>query len=301
MLENGSMLLENIPLRYMVRKGRRDTFAVLVISTIVESLVWLRPDLVPNVSIAIPSFLGTAISLILSFKLSQSYDRWWEARKIWGAIVNDSRTLVRQVLSFAGELSEVAGRIAHRQIAWCYCLGQALRGQDWRVGTAAHLTPEDAREAEAHNNKALALMQQHARDIALLAREHELSDFLRVALDHTLTRLTDSMGKAERIRSTVFPATYRMFLHGFIYLFISLLSIALGEISGAWQVLVTTLISIPFFLLEKTAVHLQDPFSGLPTDTPVTSIARTIEINLLQLIGEKQVPQPLEADAYYLM
>lgn len=296
------MLIEkSIPASYVVRNVWKDALTVLVIAIVVESIIRVSRAYVPEVSIALPTVLGTAISLILSFKLAQSYDRWWEARKVWGAIVNDSRTLVRQMLSFPRARTPVAARVAHRQIAWCYSLGQSLRGQDWCSGTAKHLTESDAAEAKRHANKPLILIQQHARDIAGLAEHGAITDFERITLDATLTRLVDSMGKAERIRNTVFPTTYRAFLHAFIYLFITLLSIAVGELTGAWQVLVTTLISIPFFLLEKTASHMQDPFSNLPTDTPVTAIARSIEINLLQLIGEEDVPPPLEPDGYYLM
>lgn len=122
-----------------------------------------------------------------------------------------------------------------------------------------------------------------------------------MAIDHILTRLTDSMGKAERIKNTVFPKTYRIFTHGFIYLFITLLSIALAEVGGAWQLLLTTIIAIPFFLLEKTAKHMQDPFSNRPNDTAMTAIARTIDINLRQLIGDSEVPPPWPASGYYLM
>ena len=279
---------------------------MFIIAVVVEVVLDVRRTYVPIMPTAIPAFLGTAISLILSFKLNQSYDRWWEARKIWGAIVNDSRTLVRQALSFASggsgtEIPAMVRKIAHRQIAWCYCLGQSLRRLDWRVGVDGHLTPEDSTEASSHTNKSLALMQQHARDLTTLARDGHVTDYQRIALDDTLTRLTDSMGKAERIRNTVFPRTYRMFLHWFIYLFITLLSISLAEVDGAWQVAVTTSIAIPFFLLERTATHMQDPFANRPTDTSMTAIARTIEIDILELLGETPVPEPLAPQGFYLM
>ena len=125
------MLLEPVPAGYVVREARRDVLTVLTIAIVVELLVMIDPAFVPNVNLVVPSLLGTAISLILSFKLSQSYDRWWEARKIWGAIVNDSRTLVLQLNAFVTAPNDVTLRIAHRQIAWCYSLGQCLRGQDW--------------------------------------------------------------------------------------------------------------------------------------------------------------------------
>ena len=296
------MLLETrIPFRYILAKVQREALLVLVIATLVELVLEINRAYLPQLPGSVPAFLGTAISLVLAFKLNQSYDRWWEARKIWGAIVNDSRSLVRQTLCFAGEDSEHARRVSRRQMAWCYCLGQSLRRLDWRTRTVEHLGDEDIAELEGHTNKPVALLQLHARDLGRLAAAGRLSDYQRVAVDHTLTRLTDSMGRAERIKNTVFPRTYRMVLRAFIYLFITTLSIALYEVQGAWQIAITTVISIPFFLLEKIAVQIQDPFENRPTDTSVTAIARTIEINLRQLLGDEEVPEPLAPEDFYIM
>jgi putative membrane protein len=294
------MLLEaRLPIGYVVRKARRGVLWVLAIASLIELIVYFHGDYLPSIPIAVPAFLGTAISLLLSFKLSQSYDRWWEARKVWGAIVNDSRTLVRQALSFTEDV-ELVRRLAHRQIAWCYCLGQSLRNLDWKAGVVEHLSDAELAEAEQQQNRPVALLQLHARELTQLARAGQLTDYQRVAIDGTLTRLTDSMGMAERIRNTVFPKTYRIFLQATIYLFITLLSIALAEMRGTWQVGLTTIIAIPFLLLEKTARHMQDPFANRPTDISVTAIARTIDINLRDLIGEP-VPEPWPADGFYLM
>jgi ion channel-forming bestrophin family protein len=297
------LIVARIPFRYIFRKARRELVSVLVLSTAIELLVSHDKAYLPPIQLPLVAFLGTAISLLLSFKLNQSYDRWWEARKIWGAIVNDSRTLVRQVLSFPakGAPTAIAERIARRQMAWCYCLGQSLRGLDWKVGALEHLSEEDVREAEKHANKALALLQLHAQDLTRMCDDGILSDYRRVAVDDTLRRLTDEMGMAERIRSTVFPRTYRLFLRAFIYLFLGSLSIALAELEGVWQVVITTVVSIPFFLLEKTAFHMQDPFENRPTDTAMTAIARTIEINIRQLLGDEKVPPPLAPEGFYLM
>jgi len=144
-------------------------------------------------------------------------------------------------------------------------------------------------------------LQLHARSLSALAARGALTDYQRVALDDTLTRLTDSMGRAERIRNTVFPKTYRMFLKAFIFVFITVLSISLGEVEGYWEIAVTTAISTPFLLLERTSKQMQDPFANRPTDTPVTAIARAIEINILQLLGNEKVPDPYPPDTYFQM
>ncbi len=303
------MLLEHrIPFSYIARKIRLDFFVVLMISIAGALLVEHERPYLPELPVTIAAFLGTAISLILSFKLNQTYDRWWEARKVWGAIVNDSRSFTRQLLSFTsdhedpdGAIAKLVHQSARRQIAWCYCVGQSLRRLDWRTYAIDHLQPDEVAEIERHDNPSVAILQQHARSLAKLAASGALSDYQRVEVDNTLTRLTDWVGMAERIRNTVFPKTYRLFLKLFIYVFITVLSISLGEVEGYWEIAVTTIISTPFLLLERTSTHMQDPFANRPTDTPVTAIARAIEINILQMLGEREVPEPYPAASYYLM
>lgn len=303
------MLLEHrIPFSYIARKIRWDFLVVLLISVSGALLVEYERPYLPELPVTIAAFLGTAISLILSFKLNQTYDRWWEARKVWGAIVNDSRSFTRQLLSFTsdhedpdGAVAKLVHKSARRQIAWCYCLGQSLRGLDWRTFSADHLEPKELEELGRHANPSVALLQLHANSVSELAARGALTDYQRVELDKTLTRFSDWMGMAERIRNTVFPKTYRLFLKVFIYVFITVLSISLGEVEGYWEIVVTTIISTPFLLLERTSTHMQDPFANRPTDTPVTAIARTIEINILQLLGIKDVPEPYPAAAYYQM
>jgi putative membrane protein len=109
------------------------------------------------------------------------------------------------------------------------------------------------------------------------------------------------MGKAERINSTVFPVTYRIFLHFAIYLFVILLSVSLKEVSTLLEIPLLTLMALVFFMLEKTAYVLQDPFRNRPSDIPVTTISRTIEINVRQLLGETKVPEPIKSDTFYLL
>jgi putative membrane protein len=108
------------------------------------------------------------------------------------------------------------------------------------------------------------------------------------------------MGKAERIKSTVFPVTYRIFLHLMIYLFTITLSISLKNIESIFEIPLLLVLSAAFFLLEKSATHMQDPFENRPTDTAVTAIARTIEINIKNIIEDKNIPEKLNANQFYL-
>jgi putative membrane protein len=256
--------------------------------------------------------LGSSIALLLAFKTSQSYDRWWEARKIWGAITNDSRTLVLQVRTFVADaylrpdlrlaaLHSPLQTTAHRQIAWCYCLGQTLRGLDPTAGLSAHLSKPDLAYLRPHANKPLALLALHSDQLKELLQTRAINAYQQVQLDATLVRLCDAMGQAERIKSTVFPVSYRLLVYLFIYLFLMTLSLGLVKTIGLWEIPVLLTTASSFFLLERTARDLQDPFNNKPTDTPVTAIARTIEINLWHLLHEADIPAPLAPEAFFLM
>jgi putative membrane protein len=297
------MLLDKkIPFPYVFNKISRDLIFLIAVAVVFNYLANKLYAHLPEMPLNVPTFLGTAISILLSFKMSQSYDRWWEARKIWGAIVNDSRSFVLQLQSLViGVPLSTIEKIALRQVAWCHSLGQSLRGIDPLENMGQHLDPKDIDAISKQTNKPLALLQLNAADIKGWKQDGQIDSIQHVQLDQTLVRLCDSMGKAERINSTVFPVTYRMFLHFAIYLFVITLSIALRNIDPLFEIPLLVLISAVFLLLEKTAYHLQDPFRNRPSDIPVTAIARTIEINIKQLLNLKNIPAPATSDTFYLL
>ena len=124
------MILESkVPFKYLVSIVKYELIFVLMVGIITHNSAIKLTEFLPEMPLAIPAFLGTSISVLLSFKMNQSYDRWWEARKIWGAIANDSRSLVIQLQSFLNsDQSDIIKKISYRQIAWCYSLGRSLRG-----------------------------------------------------------------------------------------------------------------------------------------------------------------------------
>lgn len=290
-----------IPISYLFNKVKYEICYVLIIGGLVHYFTDQFENFIPVMPITVPAFIGTAISVILSFKLSQSYDRWWEARKIWGSIVNDSRSFVLQLQSFvAREHQNEIRQIAFRHIAWCYSLGQSLRGLDAIENLEHFISKEDMAEIGKQSNKPLALLQLNTLQILELKEKESMSIFSQIQLNNTLVNFSNAMGMAERIKNTVFPVTYRIFLHFFIYIFIVTLSIALRDIKSYFEIPLLLTISTMFFLLERSATHMQDPFRNRPTDTPMTTIARTIEINIKELLKESQIPKPLQPEKFYL-
>ena len=245
------MIIEKrIPLKYWFHEIKWELLTVSILTlAIYFTSKYLTKVYIP---ISIGVFLGTTIALLLSFKLSQSYERWWEARKVWGAIVNDSRSLVIQLKRFSNQKNnQLIKSMAYRQIAWCYSLSQSLRKLNPLENIAAFISNKELESLNKHANIPLALLDNHAKDLSELSQNEIINDFRYIQLDNTLVRLASSMGAAERIKNTIFPTTYRITLHLFIYIFLMLLSSSLTELRSFVAIPLAILISIPFFYWKK--------------------------------------------------
>ena len=296
------LLNRRIPITYILGQIKLEIVLITLIGIAAYYIKAPIKDNLPNMPVGVPSFLGTAISVILSFKLNQSYDRWWEARKIWGSIVNDSRTFVIQLQSFLTKGNEHEIRkISFRQIGWCFSLSQSLRGLQGHENLEKYFTQEDLSSITKHSNKPLAILQLNALHIAELKNGNKMDLKSFIQINDTMVNFSNAMGMAERIKNTVFPATYRIFLRLFIYVFVVTLSISLADTQGYFEIPLLLVISCSFFLLEKTSALLQDPFSNKPTDTAMTAISTTIEINIKQLINETEIPQPSQPNGFYVL
>lgn len=283
------LLKKNIPFRYVFGKIKYEIVAISLYAVFIALIYYIYPSVRITIPLAIPAVLGTVISLLLGFRSNQAYDRWWEARHIWGAIVNESRTLARQVMSFsynhyqAADTRAVRKRMIYRQVAWCYSLGRHLRTENPLAGLEKYLDKSELDYIKTVDNVPTALLDEMSSDLRLAFEKGWINSYQQVELDRTITRLCDAMGKCERIKNTVFPSTYSLYIHLSLMLFIGLLPFAVIEYFGFVEIPLVVAISACFLLIEKMAIHLQDPFENKPTDTPVTHIANSIEKNLLQL------------------
>jgi len=303
------LLRENIPFRYVFGKIKKELFFIATYATIIAILYETEHLTRISIPISIPTVMGTVISLLLGFRSNQAYDRWWEARQIWGAIVNDSRSLARQVISFTGNLYEDESiykfrqGFIKRQIAWCFALEQLLRKKQPLKGLEKWLSKKEIDTVSHYDNVPIGLLDQHARDIKIALDKGWINSFQHVELDRTLSRLCDAQGKCERIKNTIFPVTYSLYIHFSLLLFISLLPFGIIEYFGFFEAPLVTAIAASFLLIEKMAIHLQDPFENKPTDTPMTTIARGIEKNLNQMLREKEehTEENALAERYYYL
>lgn len=252
-----------------------------------------------NLPVAIIAIPGTVISLLLAFRTNSCYDRWWEARIIWGAIVNDSRTWVRQLIEFSDLGQEQAEQnvdiraMAYRQSAWCYALTRSLRRQDPLFDLTHLLKATEIEQLNSLSNIPNGILLNQAKALKVFSDQSKLETYQFVELEKTLTRLTDSMGGCERIKNTTFPTSYSRLVSFLIYLFIIYLPFGLAAMPPVGLFLMAVTLAFAFLVIDRAADYLQDPFENRPSDTPMLSLSRTIEINIKQMLGETELPERL--------
>lgn len=251
----------------------------------------------PHIPLAL---FGSAIGVILGFRNQSSYARWWEARTLWGAIVNSSRSWARQVLATmhatnsadAAELKTVQRRMVYLQIAYVHALRQHLRRiEPWQALIPLLEEPE-FNALRDEKNVPLALQQRMAVLLQECKERGWVDGWQWQAMDQTLVSLANAQGGAERIKNTPMPKQYDYFPQFFVQIYCALLPLALVTNMGWFTPLGSTLVGFIFLALDKIGRDLEDPFDNTIYDVPMTSITTGIEVNLRQLLGETELPRP---------
>jgi len=241
----------------------------------------------------IPTVLGTAIAFFIGFNNNQAYDRWWEARKVWGALVNDSRSFTRALLNYVDDDSPAVKKMIYRHIAFLYALKASLRGAVDEINIK-YLTEEDLKEIEKHTNKHNALLNIQSRDLQMLSKASAIDGFRFIEINEMLVRFSDSMGMSERIKNTIFPTTYSYLTKVFIWLFVVSFTLVIAQSAGIASIFLGWMIGFVFVSTQINGMSLINPFENNSAGVPLNQITRTIEINLLQMLEEDEIPEPVK-------
>lgn len=253
---------------------------------------------VPDLTITV---LGAALGILLGFRTNSAYDRWWEARKLWGRLVNSSRTMARQAITFSGvsEGSEacyanaLACDLVYSQIAYVHALRCALRRQEPWTDIAPFLPPELVAAMKNKANVPVAILQHMGHSAATASRTGAITQLQLHRIDETLTELSDVQGGCERIKNTPLPRQYDTYPEMIVKAYCLLLPLVLVDRLKYLTPFITLLIAAAFLALNRIGKNLEDPFENTVYDTPMTALSRTIEINLRQMLGEATVPPAL--------
>jgi putative membrane protein len=254
-----------------------------------------------DVPTILPTVLGTAIAFFIGFNNNQAYDRWWEARKVWGAIVNDSRSWTRSVLSYVKpnnmiteeEFADIQKGMIYRHIAFLYALKGNLRSTD-DVGYKKYLTNSEIDIINTHSNKHNAILQLQSKRLKEVYDSGLIDGFQFLQMDNLLVKFTDEMGMSERIKNTVFPTTYSYLTKVFIWLFVVSFELVTAESMGIWSIFISWLVGFVFVSTQINGMSLVNPFENNAIGIPLNQITRTIEINLLQMMDEENIPEPVK-------
>lgn len=320
------------PLEF-IKWTRRDLYWMLFIAAIPTLLYWLEYRFIalPFQPIAI---LGTAVAFIVGFKNNASYNRIWEARQIYGAIINDSRSFAYTLRDNAGgRHADLVKRMFYRHFAWLTAMRFQLREpRPWENMRNHHnlefqkdhytiperesqldkelvpyLSQEELNYILTKKNKATQLTALQSEELARLLEQKVINDFQWTQLQQCLIRLTDSQGRAERIKNFPYPRNFSSITTYLLFLFVIMAPFGLlreFERLGDGTVLegYTIWLNIPFSALVTWAFHTLDsvgessvnPFEGSANDVPITQISRTIEIDMRDMLDEAAIPEPIQ-------
>ncbi len=280
------------------------------------------------------SVIGIAVSFFLSFKNNSSYDRTWEARKIWGKVINDSRTFSTAVLTMPiqGTSHEWKKSMIHRHLAWLLALKHNMRKvRKWEHNGPIDklvFTPnfrkecEDGMEPEIsqylsageledlmkYSNIPTQILKNQTLELERMYNDGHLSEYKHVWLHQLIGNLYDLQGMTERIKNFPFPRQYASTGLWILYIFCALIPFGLLDIFEQskglhhWLTIpFSTLIIWLFFLVDRIGDYSENPFEAAYNDVPISSISRAIEIDLREMLGETNIPPVYAAENGFLM
>ncbi|MDQ3033950.1 MAG: bestrophin family protein [Myxococcota bacterium] len=271
--------------------------AVAICVTFLEE----RHDWHPNLTPQPFALIGVALGIFLGFRNNASYDRWWEGRKLWGAAVNTTRSITRQILTIIGpqpegsaidpaELAALRKELVYRVIAWTHALRMALRDQDELGELAPFLPADELEQLQRESNRPFAITQGTANRIHAAWAKGWIHTMHLPVLEASMNSLTDIQGGMERIKATPIPFSYTTLIHRITAVYCYALPFGLVDAVGIYTPFVVTIVAYAFFGLDVVGDEIEMPFGHDPNDLPLRGLSRMIEVNLRQRLGETDLP-----------
>jgi len=244
-----------------------------------------------NLTVAPFTLIGLPLSIFLGFRNSASYDRFWEGRKLWGSLVNVSRTVGLQIMTVPGGAVGLASKQeATRHVA---AFAHALRT---RLRDEPHTDAERLLEAEsaasvkrwmdAGSSLPLYVLDGLARRLAKWREEGQLSDVTWLPMEQSLVMLTDILGACERIKNTPIPYSYTVLMHRIVAVYCVLLPLGVADTVKSMTPLVVFFVSYALFGLDAIGEEIEQPFGHDPNDLPLARLCKVIETDLKNISAQ---------------
>lgn len=302
------------PIRVIQYVKTELAFAVII--TVAVFVLHKQNIIAVNLPFSISAILGSALAIFIAFRNNSSYSRWWEARTLWGGIINSSRVLARLIITFTDSHShqqnyekerseQFKKEMIYKVIAWVHALRLHLRKQDNWQELKPFLSSQEFEQFEKSQNKPNYLHLVSGKKIYEAMANGTLGGFDSFQMEGQLLALANYQGGCERIKNTPLLRQYDFFTRLFLYTFMLLLPFSLiGDFTKMTidylMIPVSVIISFVFAIIGKVGEVNEDPFENRITDVPLTAMCNTIERDLREMLGETNLPTKLEAENGFL-
>ncbi len=309
------MVIELTGPRHLWREMRKELFLMLLISC----LAYYFHHHVYSFELDIPEgalgIFGLAITVFIIFRTNKVYERWWEARIIWGQIVNDSRSWAMKVMALINadtahegisdqQVSKVQKELIHRHLAFINALRMHLRRQEDWDELAEYLAPDELEHLLRTTNKPTQLIHKQAQRLEEFFAKGVESGRYKIELLNLLRSLYDDQGKCERIKNTPFPKHYTFLTDITVWCYAAMICVYLVSqfrivLKADMDILtipLATAVGTIIVGLERLAKFHEDPFDMEIHTTPMSTLCRSIEIDLREQLGETTTLKPLEPE-----
>lgn len=242
------------------------------------------------------ALIGVALGIFLGFRNNAAYDRFWEGRKLWGALVNVTRSFARQVSNLVvaddnpWESERFHQELIHRTIAFVHALRHHLRDTSPLEDIAEFIPADDMEAIKSQKNMPLFLLRRMGERIREAWRQGWIDTYHVQILEGSLTEMTTIQGACERIKNTPIPFAYTVLTHRIVAFYCFSLPFGIVDSVGILTPVVVFLISHAFLGLDAIGDEIEQPFGTEPQHLPLSSLCRTIEVNLRQHNDEDDTP-----------
>ena len=273
--------------------------AIFVLAVGVSALgeLW-HPLGIERVSVAPFSLVGLVLTIFLSFRNNACHERWWEGRKQWGQLIVETRSLARECATLLPGDAALRMRVLRNAIGFAHALAARLREGDMQA--AARPWIDDPQALSSRLNTPDLLLARISAALAGARRDGAIDSLLYGVLEQRVTAMAGVQAACERIAGTPLPFAYTLLLHRCAWLFCVLLPFGLASTLGWATPVVSAVLAYAFFGLDQLGEETEEPFGTEPNDLPLDALVRTIEIDLLDSLGVRPLPAPLQPRDYQL-
>lgn len=228
------------------------------------------------------SLVGFVISLLLVFRTNTAYDRWWEGRRKWGELVNDSRNLA---IKLSAVLTDEEDRAYFKRMIPNFVFAAKEHLRKGVLFEELELTAAELEILSKKNHVPLAISELMYKKLAELKKAGKISEEEYITFDKNINAFMDAVGACERIKNTPIPFSYSLFIKKFIFIYVTTLPLAFVIQFGYFSALIATFVFYVLVSMEVLAEEIEDPFGSDDNDLPTDTICERIRANVQEVLS----------------